>query len=146
VTRWRWRIAAVAGGAWLVRRWWTHRASLTRAERVFERGKDAAGVLTETARELATPPGSEAPITRTDDLRCPICGDGVVADISFDEPPGSDPPRQDPAAREAVSYSCGHRVLGTTLAGADQERLDVERRRSEDTVAPPAPDAPSGGG
>lgn len=146
MTLWGWRIAAVAGGAWLVRRWWTRRASLSHAERVFERGKDAAGVLTETVRELAVPPGSDTPIVRTDDLRCPVCGEGVVADITFDERPGSDLPRQDPSSREGVSYSCGHRALGATLAGADQERLNVERRHSQDTVSPPEPERPKGGG
>lgn len=74
----------------------------------------------------------------SDDLRCPTCGDGVVTDIAFDTGTGEDgEPSQDPSARQLITYSCGHQVLGPRLASADPERLDVERRASEDTVDPP---------
>jgi hypothetical protein len=75
------------------------------------------------------------------DLRCPICGAGVIRDIAFDAEARSDDDRpfQDPLAREITEYTCGHRVEGPRLATADQERLDVERRSSEDTT-----DAPEG--
>ena len=36
-----------------------------------------------------------------------------------------------------TTYTCGHQVPGRSLAGADAEVLDVERRQSEDTVTPP---------
>ncbi len=74
----------------------------------------------------------------TDELRCPVCGIGVVQDIAYDaevESPGGKP-FQDPEAREITRYSCGHSVEGARLSAAD-DRLDVERRQSEDTVGPP---------
>lgn len=73
-----------------------------------------------------------------DQLRCPTCGVGVVADIAYDggtHPEGAPP--QDPSARQLVTYSCGHRVEGPRLASADADRLDVERRTTEETVEPP---------
>jgi formylmethanofuran dehydrogenase subunit E len=70
------------------------------------------------------------------ELRCPICGVGVVADIAYDRDPGAATPKQSAEADELTTYSCGHQVLGRSLASADAEVLDVERRRSEDTVQP----------
>lgn len=71
-------------------------------------------------------------------LRCPVCGAGVVADIAFDRDPSSsgDVPRQSADSTELTTYSCGHQVLGRSLASADAEVLDVERRDSPDTVTP----------
>jgi hypothetical protein len=74
--------------------------------------------------------------------RCPICHRGVVADIAFDRDPAKPEttPRQTAETTEVTTYTCGHRVPGASLAGADAEVLDVERRQSEDTVDPaPAP-------
>ena len=74
--------------------------------------------------------------------RCPICHRGVVADIAFDRDPATAAarPRQGAESTEVTTYSCGHRVAGPSLATADAEVLDVERRKSEDTVEPePAP-------
>jgi hypothetical protein len=73
------------------------------------------------------------------ELRCPICGRGVVRDIAYDaEAEAADGrPFQDPLAREITEYTCGHRVEGPRLATADQERLDVERRSSEETTDTP---------
>lgn len=70
-------------------------------------------------------------------LRCPVCGVGVVVDLAFDErTDGRRVPKQDPGAREIVTYSCGHDAVGPDLATADPERMEVERRTSEDTVDP----------
>ena len=63
-------------------------------------------------------------------------------DISFDAGPPSDAPadtgvpEQGTDTRQVESYSCGHQVLGARLSQADPHHLDVERRTSEDTVAP----------
>lgn len=72
-------------------------------------------------------------------LRCPICEVGVVADIAFDRDPsrpGDPTPQQTAETSELTTYSCGHQVFGRSLASADADVLDVERRRSEDTVPP----------
>jgi hypothetical protein len=81
--------------------------------------------------------------TSYEGLRCPKCGLGVVTDIAFDAGQQPDEPSQDPNARQLVTYSCGHQVLGPTLATADAEQLAVERRAAEDTVDPPPDDASS---
>ena len=81
-------------------------------------------------------------MTEQSDQRCPICHRGVVADISFDRYPAAPEatPQQTAETTEVTTYTCGHRVPGPSLAGADAEALDVERRQSEDTVDPtPAP-------
>jgi len=60
-------------------------------------------------------------------------------DISFDAGASSDSqdvPEQGADTRQVESYSCGHQVLGPRLTEADPHRLDVERRTSEETVAP----------
>jgi hypothetical protein len=74
-----------------------------------------------------------------DDLRCPVCGRGIVRDIADDAEAESDDgrPFQDPTARQITEYTCGHRVEGPRLASADQERLDVERRTSDETADAP---------
>jgi hypothetical protein len=72
-------------------------------------------------------------------LSCPVCGIGVVADISFDldaSRRGGATPHQGAETTELTTYSCGHKVPGHSLASADADVLDVERRRSEDTVQP----------
>ena len=38
------------------------------------------------------------------------------------------------------TYSCGHTVTEGSLATADAERLEVERRTSEDVTGPPPED------
>lgn len=81
-------------------------------------------------------------MTEQDDQRCPICHRGVVADIAFDRDPAAPAatPQQTAETTEVITYTCGHRVPGPSLASADAEALDVERRQSEDTVDPtPAP-------
>jgi hypothetical protein len=64
--------------------------------------------------------------------RCPRCGEGVLADIDF----GGDDLFQDPKSRQVDVYTCGHEVARVRLEEADADRLDVERRGSEETAAP----------
>jgi hypothetical protein len=64
--------------------------------------------------------------------RCPVCGTGVLADIDF----GGEDLFQDPKSQQVDVYSCGHEVERAPLESADPERLDVERRSSEETAAP----------
>ena len=68
--------------------------------------------------------------------RCPICSGGIFVEIAYDVDPSSREPVQQADSHEIVSYSCGHAVAGASLADADQRRLDVERRSTEDTVPP----------
>lgn len=74
---------------------------------------------------------------------CPECGRGRLADMSFDERASGSaaPMRQGADSREILTYTCGHTVVGRSLATADPRRLDVERRTSEETVDP----IPAGG-
>ena len=64
--------------------------------------------------------------------RCPICGEGTLVTIDFGE--------QQPASPEIKTFTCGHEVEGARLQTADAERLDVERRTSEETAAPTDPE------
>jgi hypothetical protein len=64
--------------------------------------------------------------------RCPVCGNGVLADIDF---MGNDL-FQDAQSRQVDVYTCGHEVDRAPLDSADADRLDVERRSSEETTAP----------
>jgi hypothetical protein len=63
-----------------------------------------------------------------DSTTCPICGQGTLRTIEFGE--------QQPESPEVKTFTCGHEVKGAKLQTADAERLDVERRESEDTVTP----------
>jgi hypothetical protein len=80
---------------------------------------------------------------------CPRCGRGELIDISFDEVPPSEvegvgevphTPAQLARTRQIETYSCGHEVIGPSLAGADETELDVERRTSEETTDPTPPE------
>ena len=78
--------------------------------------------------------------------RCPVCGLGTLVDIAFRE--GSTLAEgeaiQESDTRQVETYSCGHSILGSKLSSADTEVLDVEQRRSEETVTPlPQRDAAS---
>ena len=66
-------------------------------------------------------------------LRCPVCGRGELVEIGYARGQ-DDAPVQEPESREVISFSCGHEVRGKRLEAADQHRLNVERRHSEDTV------------
>jgi hypothetical protein len=67
-----------------------------------------------------------------EERRCPVCGNGVLADIDF----GGDDLFQDAQSRQVDVYTCGHEVDRARLDSADSDRLDVERRSSEETTAP----------
>ena len=69
---------------------------------------------------------------RGEDVRCPICGKGTLADIDF----GGEDLVQDPESRQVDVYTCGHEVARAPLEVADADRLDVERRSSEETATP----------
>ena len=64
--------------------------------------------------------------------RCPVCGEGTLADIDFD----GDDQIQDPESRQVDTYTCGHEVPRAPLEVADTDRLDVEQRTSEETASP----------
>jgi hypothetical protein len=66
------------------------------------------------------------------DRRCPICGRGTLADIDF----GGEDLVQDPTSEQVDVYTCGHEVERARLDSADPERLDVERRTSDETAEP----------
>lgn len=70
--------------------------------------------------------------------RCPICGRGDLADVSFDVDTNdaSADGSQDAESRQLETYSCGHEVIGPRLSSADQEAMTVERRTSEDSTRP----------
>jgi hypothetical protein len=69
---------------------------------------------------------------RGEDVRCPICGKGTLADIDF----GGEDLVQDPESRQVDVYTCGHEVARAPLEVADADRLDVERRSSSETATP----------
>ena len=67
-----------------------------------------------------------------------------LVDVSFDldaktEADGA----QDADSRQIETYSCGHTVVGPRLSTADQDALTVERRTSDETVAPIEHDPPA---
>jgi hypothetical protein len=70
------------------------------------------------------------------EARCPVCGRGVVADITYDAGTRDErgAPIQQPESRQLTRYSCGHVRTGPRLETADADALDVERRDSRDTV------------
>lgn len=79
----------------------------------------------------------EAGTEQTGQLRCPVCGVGTLRDLAYDEgTPARNLPEQRADTREVQLFTCGHEVEGPRLDSADQDRLDVERRRSEETVDP----------
>ena len=60
-----------------------------------------------------------------------------MVDVSFDLDANADADgAQDADSRQIETYSCGHTVVGPRLSTADQEALTVERRTSDETVAP----------
>jgi hypothetical protein len=72
--------------------------------------------------------------------RCPVCGRGSLVDIKFQgdsDSAGVPATEQGADSPEVVTYSCGHEVRGERLSTADADRLDVERRSSEETVEEP---------
>jgi hypothetical protein len=72
------------------------------------------------------------------DLRCPICGEGVLGDIAYDEQhPGLDMPKQGPESHEVLTFSCGHEVESRLLADAARNDQNVERRQSQESAPEP---------
>lgn len=78
-----------------------------------------------------------------DVARCPVCGEGMLADLSFDLARDGDI-AQTAESRQLETYTCGHRVAGNELQTADAEDLAVERRTSEETTDPPTIDEDRG--
>jgi hypothetical protein len=70
-------------------------------------------------------------------VTCPICGKGTLRTTDFGT--------QQPESREVLTFTCGHEVEGAMLETADSDRLDVERRTSEETVTPVRSDTPTEG-
>ena len=66
------------------------------------------------------------------DARCPICGEGLLAALGTED--GEE--LQGPRSRVLETYTCGHEVAGPTLASADADALEVERREASDSVDP----------
>ena len=85
-------------------------------------------------------------LVMTDDTsgRCPTCDEGTLVDVSFDLDANADSDgAQDADSRQIETYSCGHTVVGPRLSTADQDALTVERRTSDETVAPIEDDRPA---
>ncbi len=69
-------------------------------------------------------------------LRCPVCGVGVLADIAYDEEPTTGKPMQRADSREMIAFTCGHEVGSMSLAEARRDDPNVERRSTDETVPP----------
>jgi hypothetical protein len=67
-------------------------------------------------------------MSEADSTTCPICGEGTLQTVDFGD--------QQPESRQVQTFTCGHKVEGARLETADADRLDVERRASEETVTP----------
>ena len=69
------------------------------------------------------------------DLRCPVCGIGVLRDIAYDENP-TEPTgtKQAPESLEVLTFTCRHEVEAHKLEEASRRGQNVERRESEETV------------
>ena len=69
----------------------------------------------------------------SEDKRCPVCGQGILQHLGSE----AGNREQQPDSPIIETYSCGHEVGEDRLATADAERLEVERRRSEETAERP---------
>jgi hypothetical protein len=67
-------------------------------------------------------------MTEQETTTCPTCGEGTLITVEFGD--------QQPESRQVQTFTCGHEVEGARLQTGDAERLDVERRTSEETVMP----------
>ena len=70
-------------------------------------------------------------------MRCPICGEGVLADIAYAHPDTDSPEKNDGDSFEVFAFSCGHETRGGTLGTSDYDQIDVEHRNVERIVEPP---------
>ncbi len=59
-----------------------------------------------------------------------MCGQGVLQHLGTEA--GAE--LQEPESPIRETYSCGHEVTNPPFETADSDRLEVERRRTEDTV------------
>jgi hypothetical protein len=73
--------------------------------------------------------------------KCPECGRGDLVEITYREgsPSDVDEDIQTADTRQVETYSCGHEVIGPSLAksAAGTDELEAERRESKETVDPP---------
>lgn len=75
--------------------------------------------------------GTVSDMSETNEQRCPVCGEGVLQHLGSE-----DDAMQRPESPLIQTYTCGHEVTTPPLATADADRLDVERRTSDETVDP----------
>jgi hypothetical protein len=75
--------------------------------------------------------------TQRENMRCPICGEGVLADVAYDHPDPDAPPKNDGDSFEIFAFTCGHETRGGTLGTSDYDVIDVEHRNVERIVEPP---------
>jgi hypothetical protein len=68
-----------------------------------------------------------------EEKRCPVCGTGVLQHLGTETPEEGG---QQPDSPILETYSCGHTVTEGSLATADAERLEVERRTPEEGLPP----------
>ena len=71
------------------------------------------------------------------DLRGPVCGEGVLGDIAYDEQDRLGSLKQAPESREVLTFSCGHEVEAGLLGEAARDDQNVERRQSEESAPKP---------
>ena len=69
-------------------------------------------------------------MSQSNESRCPVCGEGVLQHLGSEDSERL----QQPESPIIETYSCGHEVTSAPLASADAERLEVERRSSDDSV------------
>jgi len=67
-------------------------------------------------------------VAEPESTNCPIGGKGTLRTVDFGD--------QQPESRQVQTFTCGHEVEGGRLRTADADGLDVERRKSEETVTP----------
>lgn len=76
----------------------------------------------------------------SDARKCPTCGRGDLVDVTYREgsPQDVGEPIQTSDTLQVETYSCGHEVVGPSLerSAAGTDRLEVERRSSEETAEP----------
>jgi hypothetical protein len=79
-------------------------------------------------------------MTTVESRKCPECGRGDLVEITYREgsPPESEEEIQTAETRQVETYSCGHEVVGPSLArsAAGTDQLEAERRESDETVDP----------
>lgn len=78
--------------------------------------------------------------TPEESRKCPECGKGDLVEITYREgsPAEVDEEIQTADTRQVETYSCGHEVIGPplSLSASGSDRLEAERRESEETVDP----------